>query len=69
MTAMLPKGFLLNGIHCGIAKKKSKRDLSLFVSDRGATAAGMFTRNRVTAAPVVLCREQIGRASCRERVS
>ena len=41
------KGFKANGIHCGIRKNKSKRDLSLIVSDVKATAAAVYTTNLV----------------------
>ena len=57
MTA--PSGFRAAGVHCGI--KASKPDLALIVSDKPATIAGVFTTNRVQAAPVKLCREKLGR--------
>lgn len=56
---MLPKGFLVNGVHCGIAKKKDKNDLAVFFSDRPCVAAGMFTRNCVKAAPVLISQENL----------
>ena len=46
-------GYKVWGIHCGI-KKTDKKDLALIVSDREAAIAGVFTRNRVKAASVVL---------------
>ncbi len=46
------KGFRANGIHCGIRKNKSKRDLSLIVSDVKATAAAVYTTNLVKGAPI-----------------
>ncbi len=46
-------GFKVWGIHCGI-KKTDKKDLALIVSDREGTIAGVFTKNRVKAASVVL---------------
>lgn len=48
----LPRGFRAVGIHCGI--KKAKKDLALILSDVPATAAAVFTQNRVQAAPVLL---------------
>jgi glutamate N-acetyltransferase/amino-acid N-acetyltransferase len=51
------RGFTASGIHCGI--RKSRPDLALLVSDRPASAAAVFTRNRVQAAPVVVCRETL----------
>ncbi len=46
-------GFKAWGIHCGI-KKTDKKDLAVIVSDREASVAGVFTKNRVKAASVVL---------------
>jgi glutamate N-acetyltransferase / amino-acid N-acetyltransferase len=46
-------GFKAWGIHCGI-KKNGKKDLTIIYSDREAAVAGLFTQNRVKAAPVVL---------------
>ncbi|MDY0288709.1 MAG: bifunctional ornithine acetyltransferase/N-acetylglutamate synthase [Sphaerochaeta sp.] len=45
------KGFLANGIACGI--KKRKKDLALVVSEQECTFAGSFTTNLVKAAPVL----------------
>lgn len=53
--AMLPKGFKASGISCGI-KKSGKSDLALFYSDLPAYAAGLFTSNKMPAAPVILCK-------------
>lgn len=47
------QGFKAWGIHCGI-KKESKKDLAVIFSDRPAAVAGVFTKNRVKAAPVLL---------------
>lgn len=46
-------GFKAWGIHSGI-KKTDKKDLAIIYSDREAAAAGVFTRNRVKAACVLL---------------
>ena len=48
----VPLGFKTGGIHCGI--KKSKKDLALIVSELPATAAAVFTLNKVQAAPVLV---------------
>ncbi|MCX5778810.1 MAG: bifunctional glutamate N-acetyltransferase/amino-acid acetyltransferase ArgJ [Elusimicrobia bacterium] len=56
---MFPKGFVVNGVHCGIAKKKDKLDLALFFSDRPCVAAGMFTSNFVKAAPVLISQDNL----------
>jgi glutamate N-acetyltransferase/amino-acid N-acetyltransferase len=46
-------GFKAWGIHSGI-KKNGKKDLAIIFSDREAAMAGVFTRNRVKAACVLL---------------
>ena len=54
-----PKGVLATGVSCGI-KKKSLPDLALVVSEQPGVVAGVFTRNQVKAAPVLLCQKQMG---------
>jgi glutamate N-acetyltransferase/amino-acid N-acetyltransferase len=51
------KGIAASGIHCGI--KKSKADLALIVSENPAAAAGVFTTNKVKAAPVLVSMEHV----------
>ncbi len=46
------------GIHAGIKKTEAK-DLAVIATDAPANAAGVFTKNSVTAAPVVVCREHL----------
>jgi len=46
-------GYKTWGIHCGI-KKTDKKDLAVIISDREASVAGVFTKNRVKAASVVI---------------
>ena len=45
-----PEGFLAGGVHCGI--KKEDKDLALIMSEVPAVCAGVFTTNKVKAAPV-----------------
>ncbi len=45
-----PKGFKAAGVHCGIKKKEP--DLALIYSEVPAVSFGMFTSNKVKAAPV-----------------
>jgi glutamate N-acetyltransferase/amino-acid N-acetyltransferase len=51
-------GILAAGLHCGI-KPTPARDLALVYSSTPATAAGVFTSNRVQGAPVKLSRERL----------
>ena len=53
-----PQGFKAGGVACGI-KKNQLPDLALIYSEVPATAAGIFTTNRVKAAPVILSREHL----------
>lgn len=55
-----PVGFQAAGIHCGI-KKPGVPDLALVVSDITGPIAGVFTQNRVAAAPVILDRLHLRR--------
>ena len=48
------QGFTASGIHCGIRKNKSKRDLALIVSENVASAAAVYTTNLVKGAPLVV---------------
>ncbi len=57
-------GFKAAGAAAGI-KKNGRKDLGLIVCDAPATVAGVFTRNRIQAAPVQLDRERIGIGVCR----
>jgi glutamate N-acetyltransferase/amino-acid N-acetyltransferase len=52
MAEQLPKGFRAAGVYTGVKRKTDKLDLSLFVSDVPAVAAGVFTLYLVFAAPV-----------------
>jgi glutamate N-acetyltransferase/amino-acid N-acetyltransferase len=53
-----PQGFRANGFWAGI-KKSGKPDLGLLCSDVMCSAAAVFTRNSVKAAPIVICRKNV----------
>ena len=53
------KGFKANGVHCGIRKNHSKKDLALIVSDVPAAAAAVYTTNLVKGAPLQVTRQNI----------
>lgn len=53
------KGFKANGIHCGIRKNRTKRDLALIVSDVPASAAAVYTTNLVKGAPLTVTKTNI----------
>ena len=59
-----PKGFLAAGVRCGI-KKSGKPDLALLVCPTGATAAAVFTTNKIVSAAVTVCAEHVKSADVR----
>jgi glutamate N-acetyltransferase / amino-acid N-acetyltransferase len=61
----LARGFRYAGVHCGLRPDPNRLDLALMVSDQPAAAAGVFTRNRVCAAPVRVCQERLPRDDAR----
>jgi glutamate N-acetyltransferase/amino-acid N-acetyltransferase len=58
----LPQGFLFSACIAGI-KASGKPDLALALAPDGASAAAMFTRNQVVAAPVTVGREHLRRGA------
>ena len=48
-------GFLFSGVSCGI-KTNGALDLGIVYVPKGATLAGVYTKNQVVAAPVLLSR-------------
>ena len=53
------KGFGANGVHCGIRKNRTKRDLALIFSEKPATAAAVYTHNLVKGAPLTVTKNNI----------
>ena len=53
------KGFTAAGVHCGIRKGKSKKDLSLIYSEKKAAAAAVYTTNLVKGAPLCVTKKHI----------
>lgn len=53
------KGYKAVGIHCGIRKNKSKKDLSLIISEKPASAAAVYTTNLVKGAPLLVTKKHI----------
>jgi glutamate N-acetyltransferase/amino-acid N-acetyltransferase len=56
-----PCGFEAAGVRCGL--KRRGPDLALIYSVAPAVAAGVFTTNRVQAAPVLVCKDRVGRGN------
>ena len=53
------KGFKASGVHCGIRKNRTKRDLSMIVSDVPASAAAVYTQNLVKGAPIAVTKRNL----------
>ncbi len=53
------KGFTASGIHCGIRKNKTKRDLALIYSETKAATAAVYTTNLVKGAPLTVTKKHI----------
>ena len=58
-------GFVANGIHCGIRKNKTKRDLALIVSQVPAAAAAVYTTNLVKGAPLAVTKKHLANGIAR----
>jgi glutamate N-acetyltransferase / amino-acid N-acetyltransferase len=58
---IFPRGFSCASRNCGL--KPAAKDLSIFFSERPASAAAVFTRNRFPGAPVIVGREVIRNGS------
>jgi len=56
-----PCGFEASAVRCGL--KRRGTDLALLYSVAPAVAAGVFTTNRVQAAPVLVCKDRVGRGN------
>lgn len=63
----LPHGFRFAAVKAGI-KPSGNTDFAVAVADASASAAAMFTGNRVVAAPIIVGRKHLTRSSGRARV-
>jgi glutamate N-acetyltransferase/amino-acid N-acetyltransferase len=61
-ASALPRGFRFAAVNCGL-RKPPNVDLGMILADEPAATAGVFTRNLVQAAPVVLCRKHLSKAA------
>ena len=55
----LPRGFRYAGVVSGLRSEPDRRDIAVIVADGPAAAAGVFTQNRVCAAPVQVSRKRV----------
>ena len=59
------KGFKAGAIRCGIRKSQTKKDLAMILSDCECSAAAVYTKNRVKAAPILLTMENLSNGKAR----
>ncbi len=53
------KGFSASGVHCGIRKNRTKKDISLIFSEKKAAAAAVYTTNLVKGAPLIVTKSHL----------
>ena len=53
------KGFLASGVHCGIRKNRTKKDLALIFSQQRAACASVYTTNLVKGAPLSVTKQNL----------
>jgi glutamate N-acetyltransferase/amino-acid N-acetyltransferase len=59
------RGFRFAGVASGLRNEPGRKDLGIIVADQPVTAAGVFTTNRVKAAPVLVAQERVSRGQLR----
>jgi glutamate N-acetyltransferase/amino-acid N-acetyltransferase len=61
----LAHGYRYAGVVSGLRSEPNRRDVAVIISESPAAAAGVFTQNRVCAAPVQVSRRRLPRADAR----
>lgn len=64
-TWHLARGFRFAGVVSGLRSEPNRRDIAVIVSDVPSAAAGVFTQNRVCAAPVHVSKSRVPRSDIR----
>lgn len=59
LTICSPIGFKASGIHCGLKKNLLKKDLALIYSDVVASSCGVYTKNKVKGAPLIVTKHHL----------
>ncbi len=53
------KGFTASGVHCGVRKNRTKKDIALIYSEQKASAAAVYTTNLVKGAPLIVTKKHL----------
>ena len=56
------KGFVANGLNCGLNPDKNKNDLALVYSQTECQAAAVYTTNKVKGAPIIVTKENLAKS-------
>jgi len=62
-----PKGFVANGIHCGLSSDKRKNDLALIFSETVCDTAIVYTQNKVKGAPLIVTKKHMVKSNGKSR--
>jgi glutamate N-acetyltransferase/amino-acid N-acetyltransferase len=60
-----PLGFMAAGVHCGIRRNRSKKDLALIAADKECNAAALYTQNKVKGAPITVTKAHLENGKAR----
>ena len=55
------KGFLANGLNCGLNSDQNKNDLCLIMSESECSAAAVYTQNKVKGAPILVTKQHLAK--------
>ena len=55
------RGFVANGVNCGLNSNPEKNDLGLLYSETSCKAAAVYTTNKVKGAPILVCKKHLAR--------
>lgn len=61
------KGFLANGLNCGLNHNKNKNDLGLIYSETICNAAAVYTLNKVKGAPILVTKQNLEKTGNKAR--
>ena len=53
------KGFTASGVHCGVRKNRTKKDIAMIYSEKRASAAAVYTTNLVKGAPLLVTKKHL----------
>ncbi len=57
------RGFVANGLNCGINPDKAKNDLGMVYSEKLCTAAAVYTKNKVKGAPIIVTQDHLAKSN------